>query len=607
MLFLGGLLLGFLITAPVASGHEPCTAENPFEEPAPPEEILPEINLHEFNILINEIEYDTDWIEIICLECQEGFPLQELKLLKNSSSSTYFRFPEGSLHTGDYLLLQLRQETDLVEENTIYSKKSGLASQGSLHLVHTESDHIFDSISWEKKPNTEYVSFARGEDDMRWTATATPGKENTLSDPAPPPEEIVEELPEPKPEEKEELPPEETEEVIGPFEPLLISEVLVNPQGSDKGQEFITVFNPYEHAISLQDWVLDNKEGGSKPYVVSDISIAAQESHRFSQDETGISLTNTVDEARLFSPDGVLQDTFSWKNAPEGKIYTRDGEGLFDEVIVSEIVDGDTVKVIFKYGKKKDVRLLGVDSPETVHPDKEVEFFGPEAKEFLESQLLDKTVILRYDEQLEDDYDRLLAYIFLEDSTLFNAEVIRQGFGAMFRGFPFVYWNLFAEFEAEAQREKRGIWGDPPSIEEAPPESEETSASTDYNYVNIVEAEELELVELEGTVSTLNTVEETMELGEIKASFAELKLPEWWMLTYFPLGTPVRVKGYWGAELFQIVEIELAEAESAPEKETEKVVETAKNEFSLIGIWEAVWFAGTMCVGAGWFGLKKWY
>lgn len=95
---------------------------------------------------------------------------------------------------------------------------------------------------------------------------------------------------------------------------------------------------------------------------------------------------------------------------------------------VSRVVDGDTVDVTWR-GKDVRVRLLNVDTPETVDPDRPVECLGPEATSFLKSLLPKGTEVrLELDEEQTDRYDRVLAGVFLQD-TLVNAEIARAGLG----------------------------------------------------------------------------------------------------------------------------------------------------------------------------------
>jgi len=69
-----------------------------------------------------------------------------------------------------------------------------------------------------------------------------------------------------------------------------------------------------------------------------------------------------------------------------------------------------------------------------------------------------KRVRLEYDWQRKDRYRRTLAYIYLEDGTFLNAELIKQGYGHAYTKYPFKYLERFKIYEKEASKNKRGLW-----------------------------------------------------------------------------------------------------------------------------------------------------
>ena len=110
---------------------------------------------------------------------------------------------------------------------------------------------------------------------------------------------------------------------------------------------------------------------------------------------------------------------------------------------VSRVVDGDTIVVVGQPTKTGiptiTVRLIGVDTPETVHPSKPVEHYGKEASAFLTNLLKGEKVYLRPEgEKLaKDKYGRALAYAYRAPDGLFvNAEIIRQGYGHAYMSAP---------------------------------------------------------------------------------------------------------------------------------------------------------------------------
>jgi micrococcal nuclease len=125
--------------------------------------------------------------------------------------------------------------------------------------------------------------------------------------------------------------------------------------------------------------------------------------------------------------------------------------------ICTRTVDGDTI-IVNIAGVKERVRLIGVDTPETKHPRKPVQYFGKEASMFIANTVEGKKVRLEFDQNQRDKYKRLLAYVYLEDGTFLNAEIIKKGYGHAYTKFPFKYMNEFREYEMEARVRKRGLW-----------------------------------------------------------------------------------------------------------------------------------------------------
>ena len=111
------------------------------------------------------------------------------------------------------------------------------------------------------------------------------------------------------------------------------------------------------------------------------------------------------------------------------------------------------------------MRLIGVDTPESVDPRRPVEFFGKEASAFTKRLVEGKRVRLEYDWERADRYGRTLAYVHLPDGTFVNAEIILQGYGHAYTRFPFKYLDRFRQFEREARQAGRGLWGAEPAAE----------------------------------------------------------------------------------------------------------------------------------------------
>ena len=124
---------------------------------------------------------------------------------------------------------------------------------------------------------------------------------------------------------------------------------------------------------------------------------------------------------------------------------------------VSRVVDGDTIELVMD-GSKAKVRLIGVDTPETVHPSKPVEYFGKEASIFTKQALEGQQVYLEFDQERVDRYNRLLAYVYRTDGYFVNLELIKEGYGHAYTRFPFAKMDAFRSAEKEAREAERGLW-----------------------------------------------------------------------------------------------------------------------------------------------------
>lgn len=131
-----------------------------------------------------------------------------------------------------------------------------------------------------------------------------------------------------------------------------------------------------------------------------------------------------------------------------------------EQAKVSKVIDGDTIEL----QNGQTVRLIGIDTPETVDPRRSVGCFGKEASNETKSLLFGKIVILQKDVSDTDKFGRLLRYVFLSlegGQTLFvNDYLVREGFAKVLTYPPDVKFNeQLRQAEAEARAGKRGLWG----------------------------------------------------------------------------------------------------------------------------------------------------
>jgi micrococcal nuclease len=125
---------------------------------------------------------------------------------------------------------------------------------------------------------------------------------------------------------------------------------------------------------------------------------------------------------------------------------------------VTQIVDGDTIDVELQ-GRREWVRYIGIDTPETKHPTRGIEPYGPEATEANRRLVQGQMVRLEFDVQPRGQYGRLLAYVFVGE-VMVNAELVRQGYALLSTYPPNVkHEALFVRLQREAREAKRGLWG----------------------------------------------------------------------------------------------------------------------------------------------------
>ncbi len=126
---------------------------------------------------------------------------------------------------------------------------------------------------------------------------------------------------------------------------------------------------------------------------------------------------------------------------------------------VVRVVDGDTIIIDYN-GTEERVRLIGVDTPESVHPDKEKNTeFGTTASNFSKELLTDKYVKIELDVQERDQYGRILAYVYLDD-VMVNKILLQEGYAKVATYPPNVkYVDDFTSIQEEARNTKKGLWG----------------------------------------------------------------------------------------------------------------------------------------------------
>ncbi|MFP3866697.1 MAG: thermonuclease family protein [Desulfobacteraceae bacterium] len=131
--------------------------------------------------------------------------------------------------------------------------------------------------------------------------------------------------------------------------------------------------------------------------------------------------------------------------------------------MVQEVVDGDTITL----ADGRRVRYLGIDTPEMGWDQQPPEFLAPEAKKFNAQLVQNQKLHLEYDVERYDQYNRLLAYLFLPDERMVNAELVRQGLARVYLFPPNLrYKDLLVACQRQAMEAGQGIWQRPLKADE---------------------------------------------------------------------------------------------------------------------------------------------
>jgi micrococcal nuclease len=149
-------------------------------------------------------------------------------------------------------------------------------------------------------------------------------------------------------------------------------------------------------------------------------------------------------------------------SSKSGKRKSENNEVVTSDEIyypIKKFVDGDTFWIDDGSKKGKKIRLIGVDTPETRHPTKGVEYYGREASDYVKNLLTNKRVRLEFDVKKTDRYGRLLAYVYLEDGTFLNASLVENGYAQVSTFPPNVkYVDLFLSLQKKARKHNKGLW-----------------------------------------------------------------------------------------------------------------------------------------------------
>lgn len=143
-----------------------------------------------------------------------------------------------------------------------------------------------------------------------------------------------------------------------------------------------------------------------------------------------------------------------WEQGP----WAGDGAPAAAQAEITRVVDGDTFEARIE-GEVEDVRLIGVDTPETVKPGTPVQCFGRQASSFAHRLLEGERVRLVFGVERRDTYGRLLAYAYI-DHRFVNATLLRRGLARTLTIPPNTrHSTRFERLQLRAARSGRGLWG----------------------------------------------------------------------------------------------------------------------------------------------------
>jgi micrococcal nuclease len=165
-------------------------------------------------------------------------------------------------------------------------------------------------------------------------------------------------------------------------------------------------------------------------------------------------------DKRQENPTAINNRTQQPTDSENKTVPNQEAKGKTLQATVVKVVDGDTVKIKLHNGQVETVRLLLIDTPETVHPSKPVQPFGPEASQFSKKLMPPGTKIeVEPGISERDKYGRLLAYFYINGESV-NKKLIEKGLARVAYVYApnTKYIDEFRELQDQARQKKAGIW-----------------------------------------------------------------------------------------------------------------------------------------------------
>ncbi len=176
--------------------------------------------------------------------------------------------------------------------------------------------------------------------------------------------------------------------------------------------------------------------------------------------EVKLDVSSKVVNGNTLVPIRFIAETLGFNTGWDNNTYSvlLDSEAPFGNYKVTRVVDGDTVKVMFN-GKEESLRFIGVDTPESVHPDQTRNMpEGKIASDFTKKMLEGKDIGIEFDVQERDQYGRLLGYVHY-NGEMFNKVLLEEGYAKLSTYPPnTMYVDEFTQLQEQARINKKGFW-----------------------------------------------------------------------------------------------------------------------------------------------------
>lgn len=339
-------------------------------EPEPEEEILPEIELPQLVFNYPEEEALKEECAVILEQkedkniCKKDIIVNEIypnpkgkdtgqewielkNTGKESCSLEGWKIDDEEDGSKPYTLLYIHE---ISSEGLIllpsWQTKLNLNNSSDSVRLFDEEGSLVDEINYDGSPEAE--SFSNSKNGFEWSKTVTPLTENIIE---------IEEEPEEENEDSEKKDDEKKEaKVVIPngdlSSQIKINEIFPNPEGADKGNEWIEIVNESDDAVNMGNWTLDTGESSKTKYEFPNNALEKHKHLLINDQELGFSLKNTDGKVRLLDFNEDLIDELEYDKSESGFSYAKiqiDDSDEFNFEWTEELTPGDENPKLFKY------------------------------------------------------------------------------------------------------------------------------------------------------------------------------------------------------------------------------------------------------------------